>query len=349
MSINKSLLVAFGLVLLYSVSIAGTANYQYDQLGRLTRAQYSDGSALEYTYDAVGNRLSMKVTPGVDSDGDGLPDGLEDSYCTLTLDADTDDDGILDGVEDANHNGLMDSGETDPCDLDTDGDGIQDGTELGYTLGHVGSDTDKGVFQPDLDPTTTTDPLDADTDGDGWQDGVEDSNYNGSVDSGETDPNRFNPKDGAMPWLPLLLLSEPKARLNIWYEPNPVPVYIGDNPCYTDFEPEWHYTVYVAETGGVEILIDRFTVGFYDENGSLIHEKQYNSSDFADRFDDCSEESPHIAAHSEVCARLCAHFGGRESGSVVYSFFGTDDYGNPVRKSARVYFSASQTAATILE
>ncbi|MBT8363149.1 MAG: hypothetical protein KJP23_00490 [Deltaproteobacteria bacterium] len=338
MSLKKISFILFILLLFVSSSIAGTVYYRYDQLGRLTRAKYSDGSVIEYIYDAVGNRLSMKVTAGVDSDGDGLPDSLEDSYCTLTLDADSDDDGILDGAEDANHNGALDSGETDPCDLDTDGDGIQDGTELGYTLGHVGSDTDKGVFQPDLDPTTTTDPLDADTDGDGWQDGVEDANLNGRIDSEETDPNLFNPR--AMPWLPLLLLSDPEAQLKVWYEPNPVPVYTGDNPCYTGTEPEWHYTVYVAETGGVEILIDRFTAGFYDGTGSLINENEYNSSDFADRFDDCGEESAYIAAQSEACARLCARLGGRNSGSVVYGFSGTDDYGNSVSKSARVYFSA---------
>jgi subtilisin family serine protease len=141
--------------------------------------------------------------PPADSDGDGLPDMLEDSYCTDPNDADTDDDGILDGVEDANQNGLVDTNETDPCNIDTDGDGIQDGTELGYTDADIGSDTDEGVFQPDLDPSTTTDPLDEDTDGDGLSDGEEDTNHNGRVDPGETNPNPV-----AMPWIPLLLLDD---------------------------------------------------------------------------------------------------------------------------------------------
>jgi YD repeat-containing protein len=148
MLLKKLSFIVFFLLLFASPAIAGTVSYQYDQLGRLTRAEYSDGSVIEYTYDAVGNRLSMKVTPGLDSDDDGLSDALEDTYCTLTLDADTDDDGILDGTEDLNHDGVVDSGETDPCNPDTDNDGVQDGTESGYTLGDIGPDTDTNVFQP---------------------------------------------------------------------------------------------------------------------------------------------------------------------------------------------------------
>ncbi|MCP4109089.1 MAG: hypothetical protein GY749_26765, partial [Desulfobacteraceae bacterium] len=123
-----------------------------------------------------------------DTDNDGLTDSLESSTCTDPNDADTDDDGIQDGYEDINHNGSSDEGETDPCQADTDGDGIQDGTELSFTADEVGSDTDIGIFQPDLDPTTQTDPLKPDTDGDGLGDGEEDANHNGRVDDGETDP-----------------------------------------------------------------------------------------------------------------------------------------------------------------
>jgi len=124
-----------------------------------------------------------------DTDGDGLPDAVENTTCTDANDADTDNDGISDGWEDSNQNGVVDEDETDPCDIDTDGDGIQDGTELGYTLENVGPHTDTDFFQPDLDPTTVTDPLDEDSDGDHLLDGQEDANQNGRVDEGETDPN----------------------------------------------------------------------------------------------------------------------------------------------------------------
>ena len=99
-------------------------------------------------------------------------------------DSDNDDDGIA--------NSLEASMNTDPNEADTDGDGIQDGTEIGLTLGDVGTDTDTNIFIPDADPSTTTDPLDADTDDDGLKDGKEDKNYNGAVDPGESDPNRFD-------------------------------------------------------------------------------------------------------------------------------------------------------------
>ena len=62
MSLKKLPFIVFISLLFVSSAIAGTVSYQYDQLGRLTRADYSDGSVIEYTYDAVGNRLSMKVT-----------------------------------------------------------------------------------------------------------------------------------------------------------------------------------------------------------------------------------------------------------------------------------------------
>lgn len=142
-----------------------------------------------------------------DSDSDGLPDDIENASCTDPYDSDTDNDGIRDGIEDFNRNGIVDSGETDPCLIDTDGDGIQDGTELGYTLHNIGPDTDTGIFQPDDDPGSSTNPLNADTDGDGQLDGEEDTNHNGQVDIGETDPN-LGERGKPMPWLPLLLLDD---------------------------------------------------------------------------------------------------------------------------------------------
>ncbi|MFA5902496.1 MAG: PKD domain-containing protein [Desulfobacula sp.] len=130
-----------------------------------------------------------------DSDGDGLPNKIEGMGCTNPLDADTDDDGISDGNEDTNKNGAVDIGETSPCNRDTDGDGIQDGTEKGVTAPVADPDgagpslgTNVAVFQPDLDPGTRTNPLKIDSDNDGIADGAEDTNFNGRIDSGETDP-----------------------------------------------------------------------------------------------------------------------------------------------------------------
>lgn len=147
-------------------------------------------------YDIFGqvSPLSVEVvyTPAVDgvvdTDQDGLPDALENAACTSPTDVDTDDDGIPDGIEDANRNGVRDPGETGACTADTDGDRLQDGTELCLTLAQAVPDTDLAVFRPDLDPASATDPLVADTDGDGLADGAEDTDANGCVDAGETDP-----------------------------------------------------------------------------------------------------------------------------------------------------------------
>lgn len=85
---------------------------------------------------------------------------------------DTDGDGLHDGLEDKNHNGRVDPGETDPRSADSDGDHIPDGIEDADRDGH-------------RDPWESS-PLLADTDGDEVRDGVEDRNHNGQLDIGET-------------------------------------------------------------------------------------------------------------------------------------------------------------------
>ncbi len=42
-------------------AMAGTAQYTYDNLNRLVQVQYDDGSSIQYTYDAAGNRLTKQV------------------------------------------------------------------------------------------------------------------------------------------------------------------------------------------------------------------------------------------------------------------------------------------------
>ncbi|MEK7137577.1 MAG: hypothetical protein AAB853_04825, partial [Patescibacteria group bacterium] len=52
----------------------------------------------------------------------------------------------------------------------------------------ISPDTNQTIFVPDADPLTATSARDTDTDGGGVSDGVEDTNKNGKVDAGETDP-----------------------------------------------------------------------------------------------------------------------------------------------------------------
>ncbi len=131
----------------------------------------------------------FKTNPTIaDTDSDGLNDGLEVKIShTSPIKDDTDGDGIVDGKEDTNHSGLVDPSESDPNRFDTDGDGLSDGLEIGLTTPQ-GKHTDPKKFQPDLDRLSKTNALAADTDGDRILDGNEDTNHNGSVDCGETNP-----------------------------------------------------------------------------------------------------------------------------------------------------------------
>ncbi len=112
----------------------------------------------------------------VDTDGDGLSDGLEADLGTDPNDTDTDEDLVSDGDEyDAGSDPLNGSSVpddidgdllsneqeadlgTDPLDADTDDDGLTDFGEIGFEPGSG----------------TGTDPLDADSDDDGFNDGAE--------------------------------------------------------------------------------------------------------------------------------------------------------------------------------
>ncbi|NKB25837.1 MAG: hypothetical protein GKR87_15985 [Kiritimatiellae bacterium] len=122
-----------------------------------------------------------------DSDGDGVPDATE---LLLGLDPhqiDSDGDGISDGEEDTDSDGLLnieevllgtDLNDTD-TDTDTDNNGILD----------LNEDTD-GDGLTDIAEliTYSTDPLQADTDSDGFNDG--DEIFDGSD---PLDPNSLPP------------------------------------------------------------------------------------------------------------------------------------------------------------
>ena len=70
------LIVLCLLALLVTPSSAVT--YEYDNLNRLVKATYEDGTVTEYTYDEGGNRLNMGTTvpdpdEGEPSDSDVSP------------------------------------------------------------------------------------------------------------------------------------------------------------------------------------------------------------------------------------------------------------------------------------
>lgn len=133
-----------------------------------------DGNTSEFS-------TNVEIVP--DEDGDGIADENESEDGIQSVD--TDGDGLPDDVEDKNLNGRCehDLGETCADDPDTDGDGLSDFLE---TRGD-------GIY----DRNTDTNPLVADTDGDGIPDGREDTNHNGiwEASTGETSP-RLADSDG---------------------------------------------------------------------------------------------------------------------------------------------------------
>ena len=52
------------LVFLAAPAIAGTTSYTYDALGRVIHVTYEDGSQVDYTYDAAGNRTQVVQAVG---------------------------------------------------------------------------------------------------------------------------------------------------------------------------------------------------------------------------------------------------------------------------------------------
>lgn len=166
----------------------------------------------------------MNETDGktADTDGDGLPDGLErgltmpqgrntrmtvfkadadPSTTTSPLRRDTDAGGDSDGTEDANANGRIDAGETNPNDpsddrQDADRDGLTDPQERNAGLDpNDGDSDDDGVLDgadgvSDTDRDGRIDAFDPDSDGDGLLDGTEAGVTEQTVKPRETDVSK---------------------------------------------------------------------------------------------------------------------------------------------------------------
>jgi YD repeat-containing protein len=71
--IKKIVLAIFFCFILSSSVSPGTAQFTYDNLNRLVQVQYEDGTTIQYTYDAAGNRLTKEVTAS--AQGSSSPTG----------------------------------------------------------------------------------------------------------------------------------------------------------------------------------------------------------------------------------------------------------------------------------
>ncbi|MCG8420300.1 MAG: hypothetical protein MJE77_20400 [Proteobacteria bacterium] len=150
-----------------------------------------DGDGIANSDDV--NPTDANACSDVDSDGDGLSDSEELLAGSDLGDADSDDDGVLDGNEPNWNQDTDRDGLPNVLDADSDNDGLHDGTEMGITQPGSDTDTDRGFFVPDADPTSQTSPLNRDSDGGSVPDGAEDPDGNGAIGLDELDPT--NPQD----------------------------------------------------------------------------------------------------------------------------------------------------------
>jgi len=134
---------------------------------------------------------SMTAPNDPDTDGDGLPDGVEDANRNGWVDGDGEplEPGAAPSLERAWPDGEMDPGETwtetDPNNPDTDGDGLSDGFGEDKNLdGVIDGDLNGDRAHDAGEAWTETDPLNDDTDGDGLPDGWEVDNGLDPLDDG---------------------------------------------------------------------------------------------------------------------------------------------------------------------
>ncbi len=186
--------------------------------------------SIELARQIQGNQPPYCTDPNEeDTDGDGLPDGVEARIGTNPLEPDSDGDGLPDGEEyceaayDANGNYVLTSAVTayaqevaahpddyhyctNPANEDTDGDGIPDATEIGCGEFDATTHLCSGPAKDDeRGKVNITNPLNADTDGDGIPDGVEDADHDGHwrpgsyEEGGETNPTNADTDGDGMP------------------------------------------------------------------------------------------------------------------------------------------------------
>jgi endo-1,4-beta-xylanase len=73
-----SLAVISLIVISFNTSFAETTNYVYDELNRLIRVEYGNGTVIEYIYDSAGNRRYVRPEDTVPPVTTGAPAGGAD-------------------------------------------------------------------------------------------------------------------------------------------------------------------------------------------------------------------------------------------------------------------------------
>ena len=148
-------------------------------------------------------QIEISSGDAIDTDGDGLPDVLEESqYGTQKDNPDTDNDGMSDGWEVAHGLNPLDSGEAEEAEEESGSTNQADGAEVSNESDSWPDPTQGKYGDPDNDGLTNeqeaelgTDPQRADTDNDGLNDRWE-SIYTMNVSSPDGTVTLFNPLSG---------------------------------------------------------------------------------------------------------------------------------------------------------
>jgi len=108
-----------------------------------------------------------------------------------------------------------------PVGTDEDKDGLNNKLEADYGTSTEDGDTDADGISDGVEVFNGTDALRRDTDGDGLIDGLEDEDWNGNVDTGETDPRlRDSDRDELCDGLCIFKLPDTGERLLIGEDEN---------------------------------------------------------------------------------------------------------------------------------
>ncbi|MHA1359647.1 MAG: SBBP repeat-containing protein, partial [Candidatus Helarchaeota archaeon] len=174
--------------LLWNQTWGGGGNDVYNDIARdSTGFLYLAGYTA--SFGAGGNDALIVKYLGLDSDGDGLSDILENFYGTNPANPDTDNDGLLDGEEVLTYN-------TNATNPDTDWDLIPDGWEVLNSLNPLNNDS---LSDPDNDSLSNLqeyqyncNPQNPDTDSDGLNDSVELLTYFTNATNPDTDSDGLN-------------------------------------------------------------------------------------------------------------------------------------------------------------
>jgi len=132
---QRLVLGVLALILLAVPSFAGSINYTYDGLGRLTGVGRADGFTITYTYDELGNRLAKAITgsatsvPGAPSIGTATA-GNAQATIAFTAPASNGGIPIISYTVTANPGGLSVSSDASPITII----GLTNGTAYTFTV-----------------------------------------------------------------------------------------------------------------------------------------------------------------------------------------------------------------------